>query len=58
VQILICFILAGVTLLPYLQVRHHDFITFDDDLYVTANPLVRAGLTRAGIDPSLYHCPC
>ena len=54
--ILICLALAAVTLLPYLQVRHHDFLTFDDDLYVTENPLVRAGLTRAGIVEAFTTC--
>jgi tetratricopeptide (TPR) repeat protein len=48
-RLLICLLLAVVTLLPYLQVRDHSFITFDDDQYVTANPMVLAGLTREGV---------
>ncbi|MEJ2092422.1 MAG: tetratricopeptide repeat protein [Syntrophobacterales bacterium] len=47
--ILICLLLAGMTLLPYLQVIDHDFITLDDDMYVTNNPLVLAGLTWTGV---------
>jgi hypothetical protein len=30
-------------------VSHHDFLTFDDDMYVTHNPMVRAGLTWPGV---------
>jgi hypothetical protein len=45
----ICLLLAGVTLVPYLQVIDHNFITLDDDLYVTNNPPVLAGLTWQGV---------
>lgn len=48
-RLLLCLLLAGAVLLPYVQVRDHAFITFDDDLYVTANPMVRAGLTWPGV---------
>jgi tetratricopeptide (TPR) repeat protein len=48
-KLLICLLLAGAVLVPYVQVRDHVFITFDDDLYVTANPMVRAGLTWQGV---------
>ncbi len=43
-RLLICLLLAGATLLPYIQVKDHGFNTFDDDVYVTENPMVRAGL--------------
>ncbi len=33
----------------YSQVRTHEFINFDDPLYVTENPHVRNGLTWAGV---------
>jgi protein O-mannosyl-transferase len=33
----------------YAQVGQFDFISADDDLYVSQNPIVQAGLTRAGI---------
>jgi tetratricopeptide (TPR) repeat protein len=49
VRLLICLLLAGAALIPYIQVRDHTFITFDDDLYITANSLVRAGLTWEGV---------
>ena len=48
-QLLICLLLVGATSLAYIQVRNADFITFDDDMYVTNNPLVRAGLTWPGV---------
>ncbi|MEE9370218.1 MAG: tetratricopeptide repeat protein [Sedimentisphaerales bacterium] len=37
------------TLAVYLPVRNHDFIDFDDYLYVTDNSNVQAGLTWQGI---------
>ncbi|MGO8761450.1 MAG: tetratricopeptide repeat protein [Desulfobaccales bacterium] len=49
-KLLICLLLAGAVLLAYLQVINHDFITFDDDMYVTENPMVRAGLTWPGVE--------
>ncbi|MCX5892567.1 MAG: tetratricopeptide repeat protein [Deltaproteobacteria bacterium] len=48
-RLLICLLLAGATLAPYVQVKDHAFITFDDDMYVTANPVVRAGFTWPGV---------
>lgn len=47
------FLIAGLvilaTLLIYAQTGSHDFLVFDDDEYVTANPVVRDGLTLEGI---------
>ena len=48
-RLLICLLLAAATLLPYVQVKNHDFITCDDDMYVSENPQVRAGLTWEGV---------
>jgi hypothetical protein len=46
-------VLAGAlligTLLPYAQVAGHAFLFFDDDRYVTDNPVVRSGLSCGGI---------
>ncbi len=36
------------TLLLYLPVKDHQFVNCDDDLYVTANPVVAGGLTWRG----------
>jgi hypothetical protein len=41
--------LALGTLALYWPVVHHDFIALDDNQYVTANPVVQAGLTWAGV---------
>ncbi len=48
-QILICLVLAGATLLPYVQVKNYDFITFDDNMYVAENRQVLAGISWPGI---------
>jgi hypothetical protein len=48
-QLLICLLLAVMVVVPYVQVKDHAFITFDDDLYVTANPVVQAGFTWPGV---------
>jgi tetratricopeptide (TPR) repeat protein len=41
--------LALVTLAAYLPVTRYNFITYDDDAYVTANPVVQDGLTPEGL---------
>jgi protein O-mannosyl-transferase len=41
----ICLLLVAAVLVAYLQVRHFDFVSYDDPDYVTENPHVRAGLT-------------
>lgn len=43
-------LLLAVTVLLYLPVLHHDFLSlWDDDAYVTENPHVRSGLTLANV---------
>jgi tetratricopeptide (TPR) repeat protein len=46
---LVGLILTLATVLLYWQVGQHGFLNYDDDVYVTANPFVRAGLTRDSI---------
>jgi tetratricopeptide (TPR) repeat protein len=46
---LICLLLVAATLAVYGQTAHFDFVHFDDDRYVTDNPHVRNGLTRASV---------
>jgi Flp pilus assembly protein TadD len=41
--------LVVVTLLAYWQVSHNEFISFDDDLYITNNGLILNGVTIEGI---------
>jgi tetratricopeptide (TPR) repeat protein len=44
----ISLVLIAVTLVVFWQVRNHEFITFDDDQYVTNNPHVKSGLALSG----------
>jgi len=46
---IVCILLAFITLLVYLPVRHYAFINFDDPEYVAGNPMVQAGLTWNGL---------
>src|SRR6516162_823718 len=48
-DLLICVGLAALTLTVYGQAVRHDFVNFDDDLYVSANPHVLGGVTPAGL---------
>ena len=48
-RLLICIFLAVVTFAVYLPVRNHDFVHYDDDVYVTDNPEVKSGLSWQGI---------
>ena len=43
------FLIVAVTITVYWPVLHNDFITFDDDVYVTANIVVLQGLTVKGV---------
>jgi tetratricopeptide (TPR) repeat protein len=47
--LLVCLFLVMAILAVYWQVRNHDFINYDDDLYVTINPHVQAGFTLDSI---------
>lgn len=48
-MIVICAALAAAALAVFWPVLHHDFVNYDDDVYVTENPKVRAGLTVDGL---------
>lgn len=41
--------LVALATLPYLQSSGHAFLTYDDPLYVTNNPMVQRGLTWEGL---------
>jgi len=45
----ICAALALAVWIVFSQTRHHEFINFDDDVYVYQNPPVTAGLTQHGV---------
>jgi len=48
-KVLICIFLIVATFCIYSQVQDHEFINFDDDVYVTESSLVQAGLTNENI---------
>jgi tetratricopeptide (TPR) repeat protein len=48
-DVYICLTLAVATLVVFWPAVHHDFINFDDGLYVTDQPLVKRGLTFEGV---------
>jgi tetratricopeptide (TPR) repeat protein len=48
-ELWICVVLFLATLAVYFQVRSHEFISYDDQEYVTDNAHVRAGLTWEGL---------
>ena len=46
---LLCLIFGAMTLALYLPAVRHDFLTYDDQQYVTENPPVQSGLTVKGL---------
>jgi tetratricopeptide (TPR) repeat protein len=48
-DVFVCLLLFILTLSVYWQVNNHAFINFDDDVYVTDNHNVQAGLTLEGL---------
>jgi protein O-mannosyl-transferase len=45
----VCLALIAANLIVYAAVRHHDFVNYDDDDYVTTNAVVLHGLTWHGV---------
>ena len=48
-DLIICLFLVLITLTCYWQIINHDFINYDDDVYVTENHNVQNGLTLKNI---------
>jgi hypothetical protein len=48
-KLLVCILLGAVTLAVYLPVRKHEFVMYDDDVYVTNNSHVKSGLSWEGV---------
>ena len=44
-DLMVCLFLGLITLAVYWQVRDHEFINYDDPLYVTKNHHIKSGLT-------------
>jgi protein O-mannosyl-transferase len=53
IKVAICLFLMVATFCIYSQVQDHEFIYFDDDVFVTDNLNVQAGLTRESINWAL-----
>src|SRR6476646_3845301 len=53
--VLVYLFLAAITWLVFGQTVRHDFVNFDDHVYVYDNPLVTGGLTISGIVGSFTH---
>src|SRR6266480_7206806 len=49
ITVVIYVFLVGINLAVFVQTVRHDFVNFDDDLYVYNTPAIRAGLTIQGI---------
>ena len=43
--VLTCIALIAIVFAVYIQVGNHDFLDYDDNVYVTANPHVTSGIT-------------
>ncbi|MBW2019207.1 MAG: tetratricopeptide repeat protein [Deltaproteobacteria bacterium] len=48
-EVIVCLFLILTTLAVFWQVRNHDFVNYDDNIYVTESRHVRNGLTRQGV---------
>jgi protein O-mannosyl-transferase len=48
-KVLICILLAAVTLALYWPLTSHDFVSYDDGIYITENPHVNTGLSGPNI---------
>ena len=48
-KLIVSLFLTLATLAVYWQVKHHHFVDFDDDLYITENRHVQAGLTPESV---------
>jgi hypothetical protein len=48
-RIVICIFLVLATATIYWQVKEHEFLNYDDNMYVTDNLNVQAGLTNENI---------
>ena len=48
-KIIACLFLVVATLAVYAEVKNHQFVNYDDGLFVTDNPMVQGGLTLYGL---------
>jgi len=55
-EIIVCLVLIAANLVIYWQITNHEFINYDDGLYVTENSHVQAGLTFESIKWAFTTC--
>ena len=55
-EIIICICLIAASLVAYWQITNHEFINYDDGLYITENSHVQAGLTFKSIKWAFTTC--
>ncbi len=48
-NLMICILLIFAIIIAYGQIRNFDFVGFDDEIYVTENSHVQAGITLKGV---------
>jgi tetratricopeptide (TPR) repeat protein len=51
----VCLFLIAITWLVFGQTLGHEFVNFDDHVYVYENPVITGGLTLPGIIPAFTH---
>ena len=55
IALTICFLLALMVWGVFGQTLRHEFVNYDDDLYVYDNPFISRGVTLAGADWAITH---
>jgi protein O-mannosyl-transferase len=54
----VCIFLAAITFAVFGQTLRHEFVNFDDSLYVYENPVVTRGLNLKGVGWAFTHTVC
>jgi tetratricopeptide (TPR) repeat protein len=55
-EIFICLLLIVMVVIPYGQTIHHEFVDFDDEIYITLNPNIKKGFTIEGLACAFTSC--
>lgn len=48
-KLVMCICLAAGTIAAYEPIRHNGFVDYDDDKYITDNPVITSGITRQSL---------
>src|ERR1044072_307557 len=51
----VCLALIAITWFVFGQTLRHDFVDFDDNIYVYQNPVINRGLSLAGVFVAFTH---